>query len=268
MAKITLENGMVIEGTIEEFKQMSVKFPIEEAEVNDEYRKVAGRTPKAGDFIKFTDTADGDITIGKYYEIIRFDNDGDPEFYDNIKDINVAVSEFGEVYDIYERVAPCCEPTPESFKVGDYAKVVAHNNTNYFGGMMTPVGDIVKIVAVNDFGFRVQEIDGGNYRGNPNAVKEALVRATDGEITEAKAKAALENLEEKWAKIGRKHNEFRKGDIVRGERFDDITVKFIGEVEDEPIGEYIGVRGGDNRYHAVRIVEATLITPVEARVDR
>ncbi|AYA77379.1 hypothetical protein DOE78_19050 [Bacillus sp. Y1] len=31
MAKITLENGSVIEGTIEEFKAMGIKFPIEEA---------------------------------------------------------------------------------------------------------------------------------------------------------------------------------------------------------------------------------------------
>ena len=36
MAKITLENGMVIEGTIEEFREMGVQFPIDEGKPEDE----------------------------------------------------------------------------------------------------------------------------------------------------------------------------------------------------------------------------------------
>jgi len=47
MAKITLENGMVIEGTIGEFKEMGVKFPVEEAQDTEplkvgDYAKVVG----------------------------------------------------------------------------------------------------------------------------------------------------------------------------------------------------------------------------------
>jgi hypothetical protein len=184
MARVTLADGTVIEGTIEEFKQMGVKFTIED--------------------------------------------------------------------------------TPEPLKVGDFAKTLAESKHGHTG-----IGEIVKIEST-DFPLESgHTIAVRNSRGGDGLFKPSeLLRATDEEIAEAKLNL-LENAEaEKWVKIGRKPNEFKEGDIVRGERYDDSTIKFIGEVEDEPSGEYIGVRGGDNHYHAVRIAEATLITPVEARFDR
>jgi hypothetical protein len=49
MAKVTLANGTVIEGTIEEFKQMGVKFPVEEVEAEP---------LKVGDHIVALESAD------------------------------------------------------------------------------------------------------------------------------------------------------------------------------------------------------------------
>jgi hypothetical protein len=167
-------NGMVIEGTVEELREIGVKFPIEEDEVKAE------------------------------------------------------------------------------LKVGDYAKVVEHDNDNYFGGKP---GDIVKIVEIRDGFYRTEELDGGNYDGNPWAKKEALVRATDEEVVQAR-----------WAKIGRKPGEFKEGDIVR------VTDDCGGRVRVGTIAEvvYIDSDGdftvrdedGDDWY-----VEAELIVPVEQRFD-
>jgi hypothetical protein len=58
MAKITLADGMVIEGTIEELKQMGVKFPVEE-EAQIEPLKV-------GDYVKA-------LTCSKYVNVRKND---------------------------------------------------------------------------------------------------------------------------------------------------------------------------------------------------
>jgi hypothetical protein len=92
---------------------------------------------------------------------------------------------------------------PEAeLKVGDYAKVIPHDNDIYFGGKP---GDIVKIIDVSDDRYRTEELDGGNYNDNPWVKKEGLVRATAEEVEQAL----------RWAKIGRKPGEFKKGDFVK-----------------------------------------------------
>jgi hypothetical protein len=127
MAKITLENGMVIEGTIEELKQMGVKF--------EEELKV------------------------------------------------------------------------EPLKVGDYAKVIDEPDHYQYG-------TIVKIV---DFGTYPGYFDTENLDGTSGDIHfpNQLFRATDKEISEAKAEITRKEIEVKWAKIGRKPNEFKVGDAVR-----------------------------------------------------
>jgi hypothetical protein len=63
MAKITLENGMVIEGTIEEFKQMGVKFPVEEK---------IGRKPnefKKGDIVRVKNPCGSPLKEGDLVEV-------------------------------------------------------------------------------------------------------------------------------------------------------------------------------------------------------
>ena len=72
---------------------------------------------------------------------------------------------------------------------------------------------------------------------------------------------------EKFAKLGRKPGEFKKGDIVRGHRYDDEMCKFTGEVEDVA-DRMIGVIDFDREYHAVNKGDFELVAPVESRVDR
>ncbi|SET42733.1 hypothetical protein SAMN05216389_11134 [Oceanobacillus limi] len=297
------------------------------------------RKPKVGDYVKFTETDDDDITVGKYYEIIEIDSDGDPRFIADGGGENVAVSYetfeiyaktsdtptqviegdpqvgdkirivdvhilsvgdyeegdiftvdsvhhktfshrsyvkvkendeniFREEFEIIERPKKAEKP---ALKVGDYAKVVEHNNDNCFGGKGgTPVGDIVKIVDVWGSSFkwyRVEELDGGDYDGNPNAKEDALTKATDEEVAEAKRKLAEQKEAEKWSALGRKPNEYKVGDIVR------VTIAAFGGHEVGTIGELVEEMSitGNHRVLAngkVYSQRYELITPVEQRFDR
>jgi hypothetical protein len=170
MAKITLADGMVIEGTIEELKQMGVKFPVEEA---------------------------------------------------------------------------------EPLKVGDYVKVVAAESS------VAKNGDIFKITHVNGvFPFEGQRI--GDFAEEQFYDRE-IVRATDEEVAEAKAKLAEEENVAKWAKIGRKPNEFKEGDFVKYKKcFAEVTRVGIYDMSIE----------APNGIIPVAFESAILITPGEARFDR
>jgi hypothetical protein len=260
MAKITLSDGMVIEGTIEEFKQMGLKFPVEDEEANDEYRKVTGRAPKVGDFVKYSYSPYVFIKVGKYYEIEEID---DGELFHIDEDGDSVAPDSDESFEVYEKLAPCCEPTPEPLKVGDYAKVID------IGGPMnfTNIGDIIKIDDVRLGSKRVTYTVLRNGRQG-SVVNYEFEKATDEEVAEANAQFAEKEVEAKWAKIGRKPSEYKKGDIVSGVRWNDSAVVFIGYLEDEPTDGYVGVREHNGRFSAVRIEDAALITPVEARFDR
>lgn len=158
---------------------------------------------QVGDKIRIVNAelAFGNYENGDIRTVKRLDSDKD-----------VYVEEHGGVivrdeFVIIER--PERKPT---LQVGDYAKVVEHNNDNCFGGKEgTPVGDIVKVIDVRVGlfgGYRVEELDGGNYGGNPNAKKDALVKATDAEVAAAKRKAEEKAEELEFAK-------FSEGDKVR-----------------------------------------------------
>lgn len=153
----------------------------------EQFVRITDRKPKAGDFVKFSESYvdnDVDLTVGKYYEIEDVDSDDDLVFKDDDDDVRYKEVEDGvEVYELVSAPAPLQEVT---LSVGDYAKVVPHDNRNFFGGKP---GDIVKIVKVHTVGgFKVEELDGGDYGHNPIAQSDALVRATDEEVAEAKAK--------------------------------------------------------------------------------
>ena len=90
----------------------------------------------------------------------------------------------------------------------------------------------------------------------------------DEEVAEAKAQAEKATLEAKWAKIGRKPNEFKEGDIVRvTDRLGamGLYVGFITEIAAIGPGPHPLVIG-TNEIHYYAEVE--LITPVESRFDR
>jgi hypothetical protein len=261
MAKITLSDGMIIEGTIEEFKQMGVKFPVEEVEVNYEYRKVAGRTPKAGDFVKYSYSPHDFIKVGKYYEIEEID---DGELFHIDEDGDSVAPDSDESFEVYEKLAPCCEPAPEPLKVGDYVKIVC-DKTNCGKKRDVKIGEIRIIKEIdNDFApYYAEKLDGSDY---DYFRTDALVSATDEEVSEAKAILAEKEIEAKWKKTSRKPNHFIRGDIVRVESPCGSPLKKgdIVEVKYKSIGKY-SVLVTDKGW-AVSVSE--LIAPVEARFDR
>jgi hypothetical protein len=256
MAKITM-GEQTFEGNVEElmdlFAKMGVKFPVAEDTAESPYRKVTGREPRVGDFVKFTEETGADcVREGEYYRITRFDDFDDPQITD---ECGLEYDMCGDEYEVFERETGAEEE--QSLEVGDYAKVVNNDNAS----PKLPLGTIVSITGkhphIGAYDYRTLD---GSYTGG--AYEYRFVKATDEEVAEAQEAA-------KWAKIGRKPAEFKKGDIVRGERYDDKSVKFIGEIEDVNNGldaDVQGVRTYDGKYHAA--VKVELITPVEQRFDR
>ncbi|MCP6682950.1 hypothetical protein [Bacillus nakamurai] len=100
------------------------------------------------------------------------------------------------------------------------------------------------------------------------ATPDQLEILSEEEVAEIKRKQAEEA---KWAKIGRKVGEYKKGDVVS---YDDPAW-----FKNSGIGEVVGLSAGDPRVRAVDSggdkpayyldpVKLRLITPVEARFDR
>lgn len=153
-------------------------------------------------------------------------------------------------------------------KVGDYAKVVA-------GCIIGDAGNIVKISA-DDHGnipYRCDVITGRRTGDWFWACESDLVPATEAEVAAAKEAEAKRSIEAKWAKIGRKVDEYKAGDIVAYDDPPAIGNLGFGEVTEDTNSygatriEAVDYRGDRYRYY-LDPEKLTLITPVEARFDR
>lgn len=189
-----------------------------------------------GDKFEVLKTRDGQLTLGGKYSRDLV------EFYAKLND-GVVVFEFGEEL-----------PEDKQLKVGDYAKVTKARSTQSINN-----GDIIQITEDN----RVS-IYGYTYRGITLIGEDAgvfapeqLLRVSDEEVKQARVSA-------RWAAIGRKPGEFKKGDIVRVTWSNGHNVGDIGEIMFADGSDRPSVRvGGFSQYDRVE-----LITPVEARFDR
>lgn len=121
--------------------------------------------------------------------------------------------------------------------VGDYAKVVPHNNDIGFGGRP---GDIVIIRDKRVDRYKTKELSGGNYRGNPWVKTEGLVRATDEEVAEAKAAhfevgdyiVPLPSAEKYWIT----NSDMRLGKVIdKMSAFIDIEI--VAHKKEDEVGE-------------------------------
>ncbi|WP_350303601.1 hypothetical protein [Bacillus pumilus] len=139
------------------------------------------------------------------------------------------------------------------FSVGDYAKVVG--NTYYHSIVR---GAIVKITDLAD---------------KDGDLRFELVGDCDHDFAKPSSLEKVSAEEAKWAKIGRKVDEYKVGDIVA---YDDPAYfknDGIGEVTEDSTddcGPQITAIGRSGYYEDwyVRKSSLTLITPVEARFDR
>jgi hypothetical protein len=160
-----------------------------------------------------------------------------------------------------EEVAQANAELEPKLKVGDYAKVIDGVNPSVKNG------DIIKIYEICKDGERVRftDVNGNKIAGCKRL--EWLVRATDEEVEKARAEA---QSIAKWVSIGRKPNEFKKGDIVRVVK--EGKPSHTSVYKEGDIGVIISAYGTNrpvvdaNDVPQLSCVE--LIAPVEARVDR
>jgi hypothetical protein len=247
---------------------------------------------EAGDLVRVIDKDGiGYVTQGGFYEtyidgdddLVFDDDDGDKRVYylnDDALETFRKVSETKDSADLAERLAelerqfealkervgakeePKAESAPK-FEVGDYVVPLpesdgkyAVTNTEMKLGKVTHVysdGDIkIEIVAhKNEYAV------GDSYRVEPKHFR----KATAEEIEKAAEEA-------RWAKIGRKPGEFKKGDIVRVLKDNPHgSVKRKGDIDeityyDTNESFCVGEEAGWMSYEDVE-----LIVPVEQRFD-
>ncbi|MED2910297.1 hypothetical protein P4360_33210, partial [Bacillus thuringiensis] len=163
-------------------------------------------------------------------------------------------------------------------KVGDYAKIIELTPEGSSYG--AAVGDIVQVIRA-DYGHLPHKCIkcGGPDRYEYWFYPEHLERATDEEV------AAAAKQEEKWAKIGRKANEFKVGDIVRYE-YNSKNNNAIGrsgfsgilaEIDDTGLGSKRKIDlvhlvkpsfVDDDHDTWARLGDVALVVPVENRIDQ
>ncbi|MGY8620261.1 hypothetical protein ACN6A9_01600 [Bacillus safensis] len=209
-----------------------------------EYERVEGDA-KDGDLV-LNGRIHPDLTADGFYEVIREEETGWVSVKDDIGDYHSRVLGITKTAVFRKKHV--------RLKVGDYAKVVG---TTHYSDIVG--GAIVKITDLAD--------ESGDLR---------FELVGDGDYDYAKP-SSLEKVsaeEAKWAKIGRKVDEYKVGDIVA---YDDDPRWFgnegFGEITADstygcgPEIKAIG-RSGYYEYRYVRKSSLTLITPVEARFDR
>ncbi|MEK3817462.1 hypothetical protein [Bacillus sp. FSL K6-1284] len=160
-------------------------------EAKTEYVRIAKSEAKAGDFVKFDEAPNSYLTAGKYYEICRVDDYGDPHIVADDGDrFDMYYADDFEVYRKVSAASVEAEPKPERLKVGDYAKVV-NATQSCMSGFSN--GEIVEIIenpyGEDDCDFRVKSIAGNRY-GYTKKTSDYIISAADEEVAEAKDAAA------------------------------------------------------------------------------
>lgn len=177
MAKITLENGMVLEGTPEELVELAKGFEAEE------------KPFEVGDYVKVTgDTRLKDISVGSYAKVIS-DLDDDDEYQIELideSDYDYAqahvIEKVSEEEATKEEFEADNKPKEEAFKIGDYVKIVG-DRTGYcsFG-----YGDVVKVVGLDGWHGDSDRLICEDTEGHQQSIeRDDVVKVTEKEIAEA-----------------------------------------------------------------------------------
>ncbi|QLI77115.1 hypothetical protein [Bacillus pumilus] len=220
-----------------------------------EYERVEGDA-KVGDLVLCTDVTWCDATEGAFYLSIA----KGPVIVDDVDD---KYRYYSDVYTLFRK-------KPTRLKVGDYAKVV--DAADHRG---LAEGDFVRISEddESDIPFYCDVLSGELAKNSVWMREKKLAHATEDEVKAAKEAEAKRSIEAKWAKIGRKVDEYKVGDIVAHANSVWFRNSGLGEVAAEyksgigPIISAIDYDGYLVKYD-VPTSKLTLITPVEARFDR
>ncbi|MGE7271400.1 hypothetical protein ACQKK5_08070 [Brevibacillus panacihumi] len=255
-----------------------------------QYRKV-DRPVREGDAFIVPKVSRRDYTAGKVYAVTKIGGGGDPHIIDDVGDRFYVIT--GNYY-VLEPLVPSlsaietelaatkakvaemeaqlaeaiaaqrekAKAEAQRLKVGDYAKVVQSGHGNF--------GKIVKITRDDRPGQYVYGTEHLNGDGADIHTPSQLTRATDEEITEAKRKLELHEIEAKWHAIGREVGEFKVGDVVK------IAEYQCGHAEGSIVevtsvyGNSVDVRGIHNRSFTTFGADKPcieLIAPVESVVN-
>lgn len=152
-----------------------------------------------------------------------------------------------------EEYEEATKPKP-AFNVGDYAKVIADNFEHRVGHIVQITGDEPPY---SEFDFAVKRI---TYGG------DGYIAAKNIEKISAEEVARIEE-EAKWAAIGRKVNEFKRGDIIEATRRLGEQERIYGEYTGERDEVALGVMDASRNYRSVSAHSAKLLIPVEQRFD-
>lgn len=213
---------------------------------------------KVGDYARVVEGSDLDeADAGDIVKIIHDDYDQVPFKCDVIKGRRDADYIWAEESDLVlatdAEVAEAKAKLTPKFSVGDYAKVVGDTyHRDIVGGAIVKITDL----ADGDGDLRFELVgDGDCDYAKPSSLEKVSAE------------------EAKWAKIGRKVDEYKVGDIVA---YDDpkwFGNEGFGEViHDTNENNYTRVdatsNGGSRSGYYLDSEKLTLITPVEARFDR
>jgi hypothetical protein len=227
-----------LESRVDKLEATVYKTPESELKVGDYARVIKSTCGREGVIVEII--APSPYIVPRGYLAIKEISDGG--VYRSVPEWLVRATD--------EEVAAAKAP---KFSVGDYAKVIGETHCRDIGE-----GTLVEITKdLDDDGeYEIYPLDGSDY---DYAKPARLEKLSDEEVAEAKAVA-------KWDAIGRKPNEFKKGDIVR------VTKSASGHLAGT-IGELVAElsSNGDHRVYANGRTYShsyELITPVEARFDR
>ncbi|MBL4957344.1 hypothetical protein I5F15_10955 [Bacillus velezensis] len=255
---------LVIDDDYDEYDASNRDFEI--------YRKVSATSVEAerlkvGDYAKVVNATDyhrftdGDIVeiIGDrfgspYNELARRITDGKNQYVPKRELVRATVEEVAEAKD---------EAARAKFKEGAKVRLLSgagdYPLNGFENGKIYEVSDN-SVVCVE--GRRIR-LEGGNCLGGFGyATPDQLEILTEEEAAEIERQQAEEA---KWAKIGRKVGEYKKGDIARV-----VDNKCAGRVANGDIIEVLKQASGGSVVDTVHgyFLKVELITPVEARFDR
>ncbi|WP_340028949.1 hypothetical protein MHB71_04860 [Paenibacillus sp. FSL H7-0940] len=231
-----------------------------------------------GDYARYVRGGSNAMVTGDIVEITEVDRSFVPYRVKRLTDGNTAWAPVDKLIRATDEEVAAVKDPRSQFAAGDKVRLVS-------GGKAWPLtgfedGEVYTVSnPINSYhkGTRV-EIKTGGLRGF--ALPSDIVKLTAAEIAEIERKQAEEAAkraeETKWNAIGRKVNEYKRGDIVEIIRKHD-SFRGVGTVEDGGDDGNIGVRMASKAYVAgVRYYSAfedsgdtiTLIVPVEQRFDR
>ncbi|MEK4360862.1 hypothetical protein NYE48_28035 [Paenibacillus sp. FSL M7-1455] len=246
--------------------KLNVVIPAVEVEVNGQkYRKVE-REAKTGDIVKITDFIVPDfIEDGGFYEVVRIDSCGYPQIFDEDGDECYLCK---DAYEVYEKVAEPATPQYRKVMKEEYEEATKPKPN-------VSVGDKVRIIRyqcnwTEGTIVTITEPDVGGVGKTARAVSEdGRIFLTDYDSFELLSAEELAQIAEeaKWAKIGRKVNEFKRGDLVRVLRTMGASSLRKGQIVEVAVPDgttepEVFVGNGGTRYAGVE-----LIIPVEQRFD-